>query len=231
MNSVQKNKTYKIYHIDDQELVSMGLEHIVNLEPEWRWMGSARNLDNLSKTIHNIQPDLIIMDYMLADGNGLQALKEIKKEFPFLKSLLLSNAEEVFLKNACIDNDIMGYVFKSDGSEIIKKAIQTVLDGSIYYSNKDSRWNPPNFKMTDNPENPFHKLSPQEMKVLQLLACGLPSQEISEKLKITIKTLENHRNHINKKTGRVPLAKLVYWAYLWGIVKDPNLAPMNPKLY
>jgi DNA-binding NarL/FixJ family response regulator len=228
---MQKNKNYKIFHIDDQELVSMGLEHIIRGESGWEWVGASKNLENINISINKLQPDLIIMDYMLSDGNGLHALKSVRKDFPFLKALLLSNAEENFLKNACIQNQINGYVFKSEGSENIKKAIHTILKGETYFSEKDGRMNPIPYKITENPENPFNKLSPQEIKVLQLLACGYQSQEISKKLNITTKTLENHRNHINKKTGRVPLAKLVYWAYLWGLVKDPNLSSMNSNLY
>lgn len=165
--------------------------------------------------------DIVIMDYQMPEISGLETIRRILRFKPRMKIIVLSNYDELAYVESVRDAGAKGYILKDIESEELLKAIITVLSGNIYYSNEIA------LKLLESNEN--HKpsnrfgsaqLTKRELEILKLIAMELSTEEIAEKLFISKKTVDTHRQNLLHKLKVKNTAGLVKAAYKMKLLGD-----------
>jgi len=164
-----------------------------------------------------LRPDIVIMDISLPDIDGIEAAKEILKRHRSCGIILLSMYEMSELLDMILEMGIKGYVLKNDAYEDLLYAIKAVADGKVFISSSLQH------KKTavSHPPQTFSSkevLTPREKEILHLIAEGLTSKQIAQKLFISVKTVETHRARIMEKLGCKNIAALVKTAIRLGLI-------------
>lgn len=206
-------KKIKIFIADDHHLVREGIRSILENEPGFVVVGEASNGRDAVTAVTQLCPDVILMDVSMPLLNGLEATRQLQRDFPNIKILALSVHEDEEIIRQMLAAGAMGYLTKfADSSELIK-AIQTVYSGEMALSPAITRLVVEDYlRWADiEQENP-DKLTPREREVLQLIAEGYINREISEILKISIKTVQAHRNNLMQKLDLHSQGELIKYA-------------------
>ncbi|MCB1191370.1 MAG: response regulator transcription factor [Leptospiraceae bacterium] len=219
------DKLKKIIIADDHEIFRLGLKVAIEKSPDWNVVGEAESGEELLEIIKKEYCDIIIVDFVLPGMNGIQTILKTKEQHPNLKSIIISSSRDPRLLTMSKEYGINGYIFKTEVRNTILTAIQSVLAGDSYYSNVDEVPVVPNKK--PDAANPFRNLSPKELEILKLTVKGYSQKETSEKLNISIRTVETHRRNISEKVGKLPTPKLVRLAYIWNVVQDDELVSIH----
>ncbi|MEO5908472.1 MAG: response regulator transcription factor [Ginsengibacter sp.] len=165
--------------------------------------------------------DIVIMDYQMPEISGLETIRRILRFKPRMKIIVLSNYDELAYVESVRDAGAKGYILKDIESEELLKAIIIVLSGNIYYSNEIA------LKLLESNEN--HKpsnrfgsaqLTKRELEILKLIAMELSTEEIAEKLFISKKTVDTHRQNLLHKLKVKNTAGLVKAAYKMKLLGD-----------
>jgi DNA-binding NarL/FixJ family response regulator len=210
-------RTIQIFLADDHELVRDGLKALLSGIPDIRISGEAASGKELFDLLRNTSPDVLILDISLPDISGIEALKILSKEHPRLRVLVLSmHTGEEFILGA-VKAGARGYLPKNTSRDELLEAIYSVDRGEEYYSRSISRTLLKSFLRTTrgqppSPQKRGYSLSDRETEVIRLFAEGSSNAEISEKLKISIRTVETHKNHVMKKLGLKSAVELVKFA-------------------
>ena len=207
----------RILLVDDHALLRHGLTALIATEPDLMVCAEAATREEGLKAIATTQPDLVIADLSLKDSDGLQLIKDIKRQFPQLPVLTLSmSAEEVYAERA-LRAGARGYVTKHELDETVLIAIRRVLAGELYTSEAMSRRfvrkfvEGGKFSRTDALET----LSDRELEIFKLIGGGKATGEIARSLNLSVKTIESHREHLKLKLELSSGAELIRCATLW----------------
>ncbi|PWT98224.1 MAG: DNA-binding response regulator [Terriglobia bacterium] len=210
-------KRPRIVLADDHSLILAGIRSL--LEPFCEVVREAGDGRSLVAASLELKPDLVILDVTMPLLNGIDAARQIKKEWPDAKLLFLSmHASPAYLREAFRAGGV-GYVLKSSAAEELRVAVQRVLRGEKYvtasfdadlletiegYAGKTSR---AEAGLTD-----------RQREVLQLIAEGRSNKEVAAILKISVKTVEFHRERLMRKLGVRSAAELGRLAASQGLV-------------
>ncbi|MEY8848276.1 response regulator [Psychroserpens sp. XS_ASV72] len=186
---------------DDHKMVLKGIESMLesasDLEVIQTFENAQHTLDGLKKQL----PDVLLLDINLPDISGIDLSKHILKLYPNLKIIALTNFEDISFVKQMLKNGVQGYLLKNTDKQELVEAISTVLSGNLYVqkSVNDRLLN----QFSSKPiSNGLHiKLTRREQEVLMAISEELTTQEISEKLFISPKTVETHRMNIMSKLG------------------------------
>lgn len=187
---------------DDHQMV---LEGVVAMLKGLDGIEVVGTYNSAQETLDNIQKDeatLLLLDVNLPDINGIDLAKMLLKDQPELKIIALTNFEDISFVKRMLKNGVHGYLLKNTDREELSKAIQTVQGGELFLQSDIHKrlLNQVSSKGTfDNGLQP--KLTRRETEVLQAIAEELTTQQISEKLFISPKTVETHRMNIMSKLG------------------------------
>jgi DNA-binding NarL/FixJ family response regulator len=188
--------------VDDHQMLRDGLERAIRrTKLLCNVFGAANGKEALA--LEDIeQYDVIFMDVSMPEMNGVEATKKLVKRYPSLKIIGLSQFEDRHTISQMIAAGAKGYMFKSEGDLNLKKNIFDVLNGKLCFPgvlNKESKL-PSNIieKLNANIVGEF-KFSQREIEILALLGQGFQTNEIAEKLNITIRTIEWHKGNLMDK--------------------------------
>jgi DNA-binding NarL/FixJ family response regulator len=205
----------KIVIADDHTIIRDGLKLILESQSDLKVIAEAGNGFQVVNKAKELQPDVIIMDIAMPNMNGVEATRRIIEENPATKIIILSmhsTVEDIFRS---LQAGAIGYLLKeSAGTEIID-AVRAAFSGRRYLSRKvddiliDSYIYEHQLKEADSP---LERLSSREREVLQLVAEGKSSSEISELLYLSVKTVETYRSRMMQKLGIKDLHALVKFA-------------------
>lgn len=207
------NSKIKVMVVDDHSIVRDGLKLIIGLDHRLEVCGEAKSLQEAIDLIPKAQPDVILLDFKLPDGDGVNGCVMIKNRFPKVKIIILTAYSQDHLVMETIRAGADGYLLKNIKSEELTKSIlkvyhgDSVLDTSVTESVFNSI-------ITQNEKNKAddHKLSAREKYILQMVSQGKSNKEIAEALSISEKTVRNYISNIFKKlhvTNRTEAAS--YW--------------------
>ncbi|OLC54647.1 MAG: DNA-binding response regulator [Acidobacteria bacterium 13_1_40CM_4_69_4] len=201
---------------DDHQIVRQGLRAMLEHEG-FKVVGEAgdgREAIHLAETTH---PDVVILDLAMPALNGLDAARDILRNSPRAKAILLTmHTEDPYVLEA-LRAGISGYVLKTQATIDLVQAIREVTRGAIYLSPGVSKTVVDAYRSkSDLPPDP---LSPREREVLQLVAEGKTTKEVAALLGVSVKTAESHRTRIMSKLGIHETAGLVRYAIRRGIVQ------------
>lgn len=201
--------------VDDHLIVRDGIKQILLKEENFIVVGEAENYDELIKLINFSTPDIILMDISLTGKNGIEITKELNKSYPEIKVIMLSmHISEEFIINS-INAGALGYLPKNTSKKELIESINTVYNGGQHFNANISNIAIKSLIKSKNTEkeiNSDNQLSKREIEVLKLYAEGYSNKEISDKLFISIRTVESHKNHIIQKLDLKSPVDLIKYA-------------------
>ena len=204
--------------VDDHALVRDGIIAMLKNEDDIHIIGEAIDGEEAISKNNALKPDIIIMDIMMPKFNGLEAAKIIKEQHPDSRIIFLSmEVKEDFISEA-IKAGASGYIPKDSNKVILINAIRSVYRGEKYFHsmvselifNQFYRQSVGNEKVKKTYS--AGKISNREVEVLKLIASGFSNSQIAEKLFISVRTVDAHRNHIMQKLELNNTAELVKYA-------------------
>ena len=207
----------KIILVDDHKLVRDGIKALLTGVPDIDIIGEAGSATELFRELESRKPDLLIMDISLPEISGIEITKKIGIEFPGINVLILSMyTNEEFIINS-LKAGARGYLPKNTSREELLEAIHAIHKGDEFFGESISKVMLKSFvKRATNEDQPAEKpheiLTGREIEILKLYVEGLINKEISDKLDISIRTVETHKNHIMRKLGLKSTVELVKFA-------------------
>ena len=217
------NKKQRVLLVDDHPLVCEGLAQRINEESDMEVCGQAQNAHAALEAIEKLQPHVAVIDISLGKGNGIELIKDIKVRHPFLPALVLSMHDETLYAERSLHAGAKGYVMKQEDTSIVLRAIRQVLQGQIYLSEKVKEGivnrvsgNMPKGEITSLSQ----QLSDREFEVFQLIGDGYGTNEIAERLHLSMKTVASHRENIKRKLNLNTTDELTRRAIHWHRYRD-----------
>jgi DNA-binding NarL/FixJ family response regulator len=208
---------YRILIADDHEIVRQGLKSIITAQSDWELVGEAITGRQAVELSRQRKPDLVIMDIGMPDLNGLEATRQILKEFPGIEILVLTMHESEQLIREVLDTGARGYVLKSDAGRELVAAVDALRHHRPYFTTKVSEMVLTEYlrrgpRVEEPTDTPRLLLTPREREIVQLLAEGKANKEVATALEISVKTAETHRARIMAKLGLRSIGELVRYA-------------------
>ncbi|NNC92724.1 MAG: response regulator transcription factor [Acidimicrobiia bacterium] len=189
----------KVVLVDDHEVVRQGLKTLIDGQDDLDVVGEAGDVDNAIRQVGYHSPDVVVMDVRLPDGTGVEACREIRSRWPDVKVLMLTSYADEEALVSSIMAGASGYVLKRIDSGDLVDAVRRVGNGeSLLDPNLTDRL----FARIrgDEPDDPLlARLSPQERKILDLIAEGKTNRQIAEELFLAEKTVKNYVSNLLSK--------------------------------
>lgn len=208
----------RILLADSQDLFRMGLSQLIASTPDLEIVGQARNGPETIRRVHEVQPDLVILDVGLDGINGIDTTQRINSGATNTKVLFLTQRPDAKTVIAALHAGAAGYVLKSCSPEELREAIRIVSRNEIYLS-PGIAGNLVDVLKAARPQtsSAFSLLTEREREVLQLLAEGQSASELADRLCISTKTIHTHRKNIMEKLRIQRFANLVKYAIQEGL--------------
>jgi DNA-binding NarL/FixJ family response regulator len=225
----------KLLIADDHIIFREGLKLILTERKEdILVVGEAYSGKQLIETLNSKDVDIILMDILMPEIDGLEATRYIKKHFPHIKVLVLSMIEQETYVAEAIKAGASGYLFKNTNQEELIYAIQTLTRGEQYFTPQITLklLNTRNYAQTDadsatSPdsanEDTTHPFSKRELEVLQLIAKGYTNAAIADQLYISKRTVESHRQRLLELTASKNTASLIMYAYRHHLLDEKKI--------
>jgi DNA-binding NarL/FixJ family response regulator len=217
----------KILLVDDHTLFREGLRVIIEKEDRFEIIGEAGSAKEALRLIEKDQPDIIVMDVSLPDTNGIDLTYEIRKQWPNIRILVVSMHSKVDYIAEAFKAGATGYVVKDAASNRLIEGLESVAKG-MYFMDSSVSMSVVNrlLQGAGQPLQPNHSseddhynaLTPREQEILRLLAEGLSNKQIAEKLFISQKTVQNHRNSIKSKLNLHTTVDIIRYAARLGLI-------------
>jgi len=206
-------KRARILLAEDHALTLESIRAVV--EPHHKIIGMVTDGRALLDAAMHLKPDLVVLDITMPLLNGIDAAVQIKKSLPDVKLLFVTMHVNPAYLEAALSAGASGYVVKSAVREQLLDAIESVLNGRIYFTPSLPKEAP---RFTDSLHGPAIRLTVREREILQLIAEGRANKEMAYLLNISIKTVAFHRENIKKKLGLRTTAELTKHAIKLGLV-------------
>lgn len=207
----------RIFLVDDHQLVRDGIKALLIGAENIEIIGEASTGKEFFEKLSAKQPDILILDISLPDASGIDITRRISSEHPEIKVLILSMyTNEDFVINS-VKAGARGYLPKNTSREELLEAIHTVYGGEEFFAASISKIILKSYLRNAREDEPFLQqrttsLTSREIEILRLFAEGHINKEISDKLDISIRTVETHKNHIMKKLELKSTVELIKFA-------------------
>ncbi|GMQ80842.1 MAG: response regulator transcription factor [Rhodothermia bacterium] len=207
----------RILVVDDHPLMRKGLIMSLSDDPDVEVCAQASNAEEAMSLVELESPDLVIVDISLPGMSGLELIKQLHAIRPELYTLVVSRHDESLYAERAIRAGARGYVMKLEAGNVMTKAVHRVLSGGIYVSEEI------NEKLlmgmaaghTLSSHSPLDVLSDRELEVFELTGKGSGTREISERLHLSVKTVESYRARIKTKLNLSTTSELMQHAVHW----------------
>lgn len=209
----------KLVLADDHEIVRAGLRNIIENSSDMTVIGEAATGRQALELVRTQKPDIVIMDISMPDLNGLEATRQIHRDFPGTRVIILTMHHKSQYIKDLLKAGISGYVLKEDIVSDIMAAIATSEKGGVYLSPKISGILVEDYISDDHcaSTNTINVLAAREREILQLIAEGKTTKEIAIHLCISPKTVESTRRRIMQKLNLFTVAELTRYAISEGV--------------
>ncbi len=207
----------RILLVDDHPLLRQGVALTIEAEADLTVAGQAGDAEEALAVFDDVAPDLVIADVSLPGMNGLELLKHLLSLHPDLPVLVVSRHDEELYAERAVRAGARGYVSKVAAGDQIVTAIRRVLRGGIHLSEdlKDKMLFGAASGAKDATQTPLAALSDRELEVFEMTGRGTPTREISERLHLSVKTVESYRSRIKAKLGLANGTELMKHAVSW----------------
>lgn len=188
--------------VDDHPLLRHGLRDVMGQNSRFKIVGEASNGEEALREINALKPQVVILDIDMPRMNGLETIRAIR-ELPFLvKVVILTMYKEEDMFNAAMDLGAKAYVLKDNASTDVMAALEKVDRGEDFVSASlleagQRRSDRVRELLLSKPQ--IESLTPAERRILKLIGEDLTSKEIADRLNLSVRTVDNHRQHICNK--------------------------------
>ena len=210
----------KILICDDHKIFREGLRALLEKQPGIKVVGEARDGIEAVHLAKELFPDIVIMDISMPGLNGIEASRKLAKTHKSARVIALSMHNDRKYVTEIFKAGARAYLLKDSAFEELMDAIKAVNCGRFFLSAGITSLVLGDYikGSAGDPRSPFTILSSREREVLQLLAEGLRTKEISHKLALSVKTVETHRKRIMEKIGIQTIAGLTRYAVKEGLI-------------
>lgn len=216
----------KVLIVDDHPIVRQGLRLMIDAEPDLVVCGEAQSAREARDAIRQHEPDVVIVDISLAQGDGLELVRDVHAQHAELPMLVLSMHDELIYAERLLAAGASGYIMKQAASDQLLVALRRVLSGETYLSEALAqsleRSRGAGAGMPGTSVDPVKRLSNRELQVLSLIGRGQSSREAAEGLGLSVKTVETHRQSLKRKLNLATNAQLLQYAINWYANRDKS---------
>lgn len=212
-------QSIRVVLVDDHQIMREGLRHLLAQEPGLEISGEAGDGQTALQLVERLQPEVVVMDLGLPDGDGLVFARQIRTRWPAIKVIILSSLLERRYLDEAVEAGISGYVLKGDASSELVRAIRAALKNETYLCSAASAALIGGYKefLSALDQMNLSTLTEREAKVLKMIADGRNTKEIARDLGLSIKTVESRRLRIMTKLNLHSVAELTKYAIRKGL--------------
>lgn len=211
----------RILLADDHTILRAGLKMMLNAQPNMEVIGEAQDGRQALQEARRLEPDIILMDITMPDINGIEATRQIKRQFPDVKILVLTMHEHDEYVFQALQAGASGYMLKEAADTELITAIHVIRSGQFYLSPTAQSVVVGDYLQrvrTGEERDSYSTLTEREREILKLVAEGLTNNQIAERLVISPKTVDTHRTHIMDKLNMHSRAELIKYAMRRGLL-------------
>lgn len=187
------NKTIRILIADDHALMRMGLKSLLETQDDIEIVGEASDGRDAVRKAKKLRPDMVVMDIMMPESNGIEATREIAETVPGVGILILTTSASSYDLSQAIQSGASGAVLKSEANTRLLAAIRAVARGESGIS--------PEVKSVLDTDPPVAELTPRQLEVLEGMSRGLSNKEIAIALSCSPESVKDRINTIYTKLG------------------------------
>jgi two-component system, NarL family, response regulator LiaR len=215
--------TIRIMLVDDHEMVRRGLALMLQAFDDLELVGEAANGMQAVELCAQIQSDVILMDLVMPQMDGVQAIRLIRKQCPHTQVLVLTSFSEQERVQEALKAGAIGYLLKDTGIDELAQAIRQAYAGKASLSPQAASA----LISIATQITPRGNLTQREREVLALLAEGLSNPQIAARLQVGEATIKSHVSHLLKKLGAANRAEAVMLALKRHLVEIPDSPPIG----
>ncbi|MDO4635327.1 MAG: response regulator transcription factor [Streptococcus sp.] len=209
---------FKIILIDDHEMVRLGLKSFFNLQEDIEVVGEAINgKDGIALALEK-RPDVVVMDLVMPEMDGVEATLQLLSEWPEAKILVLTSYLDNEKIYPVIEAGARGYMLKTSSAAEILNAVRKVANGNISIQNEVDK----KFRAYEEEPRLYEELTNRETDILNLLAKGYDNQSIADELFISLKTVKTHVSNILSKLNVDDRTQAVVYAFKHHLVPQDD---------
>ena len=206
----------RILIVDDHAVVRQGLKMFLALDKELEVIGEAANGEEAIRRAHELAPDVVLMDLLMPQMDGIAATEVIRRELPDVEVIALTSVLEDKSVYGAVRAGAIGYLLKDTQADELCRAIKAAAAGQVQLSPQAALRLMREVQVPQSPE----KLTARETEVLRLLAQGMSNKEIGASLVIGIKTVKTHVSSILSKLGVPSRTQAALYAMRIGLVSE-----------
>jgi len=217
-------KPITILLVEDHQIVREGLNALLKLEADIQIIAQAENGHQAVTLVGEVSPDIVVMDIAMPLLNGLEAARQMLKNAPATKIIFLSAHNDMAYVHKAISIGVSGYLIKQTAADVLPEAIRQVASGKSFFSPLIAKRLDDQSRKTRANGSPATtkpvQLTSRESEVLQLIAEGNANKMTADILKISIKTVEKHRQSLMEKLDIHDTAGLTRHAIAHGVIES-----------
>jgi DNA-binding NarL/FixJ family response regulator len=205
----------RVFLVDDHPIVRRGFQLLLGLERDLSVCGEAESSSQALEKMIQLKPDIAIIDLGLRDSSGLDLIKQVREHLPKLKILVFTMKSERMYAERALRAGANGYITKEEGAEKAIEALRVIMQGKAYLGAQVAEAMMIRLAGGGQPGEATDLLSDRELEILEMIGSGLGTRQLAERLKVSVKTIESHREHIKTKLQLKKASELVNYAYNW----------------
>ena len=213
----------RILVADDHEIVRSGLISLMKSHPGWEICGEAKDGHQAVEQARESKPDIAILDIGMPTLNGLEATRQILRDNPRIKVLILTINDTDEVVRAVLDAGARGFLLKSDAARELVAAVNALHDNKTFFTARVAEMVLSGFLDRSHSSSKHAPtvpvLTPRERQVVQLLSEGKSTKEVARALDLSVKTAETHRSNIMRKLKLHSVSELVLYAVRNNIIQ------------
>jgi DNA-binding NarL/FixJ family response regulator len=224
-------KRIRVLIVDDHPMTREGLVHLIANQPDLMVCAEAATAGSALDAALSTKPDLVLADITLPDKSGIELIKDLKSVHPGLPVLVISMHDESLYAERALKAGASGYIMKVAGAEKLMEAIRRVLTGEVYVSGTIAAHilKSVSGKAVSGTHSSVEFLSDREFEIFGLIARGIATRDIGERLHLSPKTVEAHRMNIKAKLGIDTAAELISYAARWMVDASRSEGDRGPS--
>ncbi|MGD8405671.1 MAG: response regulator transcription factor [Anaerolineales bacterium] len=200
---IDQSETIRVMVVDDHAIIRKGIRAVLELVPDIDLVGDAENGKQAITLDLELTPDVVLMDLMMPEMNGIACIREIKAQRPEARILVLTNFAGEDMIFPAIKAGAMGYHLKDSSPETLEEAIRQVYRGESSLHPLIAKKVLGELRSPPEDQGTYETLTKRELEVLNLVAHGLENREIAEQLVVSEATV---RTHVSNILGKLHLA-------------------------
>lgn len=208
----------RIVIVDDHPFVREGLKQLLAGQSDFQLTAEASSVGDAQAAINGAEPDVAVVDLALGADDGVELVRWIRQNHPDVRVLVLSMQDEALYAERLLRLGVSGYVMKNVAGTDFLGALRKVARGQRHVSaamgerllSQVAKGRAPGAD-----EDPVSALTDRELEVFRLIGAGISTREISQRLDLSMKTVDAHRRHMREKLNLRSTSELIRYATRW----------------